>query len=539
MKFIPIRKINFGQNDATNYTDSFQKQFFNQVFLQDDKLNELKKPNKYFLVGDKGTGKTAYSVFMQNNPADEYTSVVKTIDATDYERFIKLKNMNHLSLSDYTDVWKLIILLIVAEQVRKDSNISTAMTRFTRMSTISRFIDEFYRTAFTPEIPVAIKVVEEIQLSTAAMLKLFEQSAGGNSTSKRILEIQTTDFQSNIQYLIKQFIDALFEIKYKKDFVVFIDGIDIRPNAISYKEYLECVRGLCNAVWHLNSEIFQVSKATRKIRTVLLIRPDILDEIGLQNLNSKIIDNSVTLNWITHYDSYSESSLFRMADRLLRKQQENSDELQLGESWNHYFPYTIINNTTGEQTDSAFIDFLRFSFHRPRDIIMLLTIIQKYCPATAKNTSEFPPVNMQNSKVQRDYSKYLVGEIKDSLFFYQDYKDFETFKNFFRHLKPYVNINKREFSYDNFIIAFDAFVNYCTNHDINICSPIYEGAEKFLQTLFELNIISYLEDSNDADLLPRQFWHFRLRSDVDVRPCVRYDCNYRFHKGLATAFNIT
>lgn len=43
-------------------TESFEK-----IFLVDDIVEEICKPDKYFLIGEKGSGKTAYSVYMSKS----------------------------------------------------------------------------------------------------------------------------------------------------------------------------------------------------------------------------------------------------------------------------------------------------------------------------------------------------------------------------------------------------------------------------------------------------------------------------------------
>ena len=51
-------------NDAHNYKNRAQKEFFNRVFLRTSALDEILGPSVYFLMGEKGSGKTAYAVYM-------------------------------------------------------------------------------------------------------------------------------------------------------------------------------------------------------------------------------------------------------------------------------------------------------------------------------------------------------------------------------------------------------------------------------------------------------------------------------------------
>ena len=61
-------QIDFGYGDAANYKNNRKyKEFFSKVFVKDEKLERLMREDTYYLIGDKGTGKTAYSVFLENN----------------------------------------------------------------------------------------------------------------------------------------------------------------------------------------------------------------------------------------------------------------------------------------------------------------------------------------------------------------------------------------------------------------------------------------------------------------------------------------
>jgi len=63
----PIKSLDFGFADAQNYKKRENKEQFNKVFIKNDYLESLCDSNVSFLIGEKGTGKTAYAVFMANS----------------------------------------------------------------------------------------------------------------------------------------------------------------------------------------------------------------------------------------------------------------------------------------------------------------------------------------------------------------------------------------------------------------------------------------------------------------------------------------
>jgi polynucleotide 5'-kinase involved in rRNA processing len=64
---LPVPKIDFGPIDAVNYRQKDNKNLLGKILYKEYFLDEIVKPSKYFLIGEKGTGKTSYSVFLENN----------------------------------------------------------------------------------------------------------------------------------------------------------------------------------------------------------------------------------------------------------------------------------------------------------------------------------------------------------------------------------------------------------------------------------------------------------------------------------------
>ena len=60
---LPIEKLNFGFNDGGDYRRRENKELLNQFFIRTDALDKLVQGSYFFLMGEKGTGKTAYAVY--------------------------------------------------------------------------------------------------------------------------------------------------------------------------------------------------------------------------------------------------------------------------------------------------------------------------------------------------------------------------------------------------------------------------------------------------------------------------------------------
>jgi len=520
----PIRELNFGYNDAENYRRREEKELFNTLFVKTSHLDHLCDTNRYFLVGDKGTGKTAYAVYLVNNFYSNTFGYLSYIRETDYQKFVTLKQGKHLVQYDYTDIWSVIILLLLSQRIKEKEKRSHILGNVTKFRNINRAVDEYYSKAFSPEIQYALSFVERSKIAAELLFKY----GGADAERSKELSFSEVRFQTNLLYIKQRFGDALKSIKLEANHLLFIDGIDIRRASIVYDDYLECIKGLANAVWALNNDFFANIRDSRgRLRVVLLIRPDIFNSLGLQNQNNKIRDNAVLLNWQTTYPVYRQSPIFLVADRLLSSQQ--TTPLTLGQAWAHYFPYKIIESS-GREHDS-FISFLRFSLYRPRDIITMLKLLQQLLIQENRNPQEvFRKGDFDNLEFRREYGDYLAGEIKDSLSFYHTAEEYDLFLKFFEYLE-----GKWEFNYEEYIQAYGDFIRFLESNKFKK-PTFFESADTFLQYLYELNVLCYIEETVDAEPLFR--WCFRERSNANISPKLKTHVRYRIHYGLRKAFNL-
>lgn len=442
-----IKDLTFGFNDAENYKKPENKKLFEKFFYKTDEFQKIFNGSTYFILGEKGTGKTAYATYVVNNSINRTNGFLNYIRETDYQKFIKLKNDNHLQLSEYTNVWKILIYLLISERIKQNETSDTFFKITDKFKALKDAIDEYYLNAFSPEIIHALNFVEKSKFSAQVISKYFK------ALGEKIKEGSFTHskFQTNLLYIQNHFEQALSSISLETNYILFIDGIDIRPDNIPYTEYLDCIKGLANATWSLNNDFFPNLLSKGKLKVMLLLRPDIFANLGLQNINNKIKDNSILLDWRTNYPEYRDSKLFHLSDRLLSSQQEEKTEF--GQCWDSYFPYSPY---VAGKHESSFIQFLRFSLYRPRDIITMLDLLTEiHARSNNNNKYAFSESDFQSSEFQERYSNYLMGEIKDYLSFYYSDSDYELFRKFFEYLK-----GKKSFNYEQYIKAFEKLETY-------------------------------------------------------------------------------
>lgn len=517
----PVRELNFGFPDAENYKKKKNKSFLNNVII-DDELEKIMDEDVYFLIGEKGTGKTAYSVFLSNNDYKNTISEIKYVRETDYSKFINMKENYHLTLSEYETIWKVILLMLICDSFDNCIDKSNPIKNYINYQKIKNVINEYNKNRFGCEVASTIEFIRNIEDAISLIAEQFGISFKENYQEKS----SETKFNSYLIDLLTKFEDAIKGVRLNKSFILFIDGIDIKPVETSKDAYIECLKGLAHAVWSLNNDFFPRLKGNQSnyIKIVLLTRPDIFNKFGLQNMNGKIRGNSVVLNWNTKYSEYASSSLYKYVNNLLAYSNSKEDGTDY---FNHYFNYKIWNHSAKRYSDSPFIDILRNSFYRPRDIVEFLTILQLN---TCKDNSEAIQFSQNIFKNSRDdFSNYLMGEIKDYLTFYYTEEEYENFLYFFNFTN-----GKNRFDYEEYEIFFQNYCKFMTENEFKLPSFV-RTKDELLQLLYELNIICYIDKSDDED-----YFHycFRERSYFNLSPKVKTNSNYKIHQGLEKALNI-
>ena len=221
-----FQELDFGYGDAANYRNSKKyREFFSQIFVKDGKLDRLMREDTYFLIGDKGTGKTAYAVFLENQEYKNTQSKIINLSSTDYRIFMNLRKLGFLQLSDYTRVWKIILLMIMSKTISKKDIAAFGPKRSAQFEDLTNSIDSYYNNAFIPEITTSFRYLFDEACSGEMGISynaLNLQSDLKSSTTQRIENEKTIlKFQNNLLDMERKFCNAFARLKINKNKFLF------------------------------------------------------------------------------------------------------------------------------------------------------------------------------------------------------------------------------------------------------------------------------------------------------------------------------
>ncbi|WP_421333938.1 P-loop ATPase, Sll1717 family [Aeromonas veronii] len=507
-------------NDAVNYKSKDEKQFFSGIFLKTNELQRCLSPSTYYLMGEKGTGKTAYAVFLENNNIGDNLCQLTTMTETQYKRFIALKREGKIAFSDYANIWRSILLLITSQMIiHRSKNIFTTVTR--KFSHIEKAIEKWNKDALNPEIESAFELLNSTDISANITAKDFGDAGVKSQTQTAEKTVKIKHHLLETERLLK---DAIKSLKLSKNHILFIDGIDYRPEGVSYTEYIECIKGLSEAAWQLNSEFFNSIKDSKgRLKIMLLIRPDVFHKLNLYNSNSRLQDNCVFLNWSTTEKDFEKSKLFEASGKFFSNQQRFP--VHPHEAWIHYHNGSV-------EGSSAFRKLLKSSFQKPRDILTYIKIIRRHYLETGKGESAFIGKNaLSDPSVNREYADYLLGEVRNYASFYMKLSDFGIYIKFFQYLDGKANFTAKEFS-----LAFDKFKAWASGETV-YAKEFLHDPETLLQFFYDVNIIGYKEKliSNGDSFY---HWAYKERTLNNISPKIKDAAQLILNPGIAKALDI-
>ncbi|MGH6689506.1 MAG: hypothetical protein ACREF4_02350, partial [Gammaproteobacteria bacterium] len=118
--FKSISVLNFGPNDAQDYNSGTDPGLLERLFLMDDNLQSLcRNRSIYFLIGEKGAGKTAYATYVSKFGAHGAHGLDLFMSPQDYLNVAKAAKSLGVDAQDLHLIWEAILLLFLTSGCAK------------------------------------------------------------------------------------------------------------------------------------------------------------------------------------------------------------------------------------------------------------------------------------------------------------------------------------------------------------------------------------------------------------------------------------
>lgn len=408
-----IGQIYFGKSDAknevlTNSPDELER--FTAAFVEPPALSvkKFQDREKYFIVGPKGTGKTALLRYVSaklDKSEDGYSSFIlfkSEIDEDLKKEFAKAarvqvaqENSDDFTGEDFEQVWRWFIYRKIAASL-VDSHVESFQKNANLNSFVAIVNSEDFGSQESSGIFKLIPKIRrgKIEISKNPMLGLeFDWDDSGKAK---------VDFG----YLVRQ-ADAAFEklLPSTSRLNIFFDELEL--NYGTSKQHARdswLVRDLIVTVERINA----VCKRNGfPICLYAAIRSEVLnsvDSLG-KEINKPLFDFGSIIKWNSPNVGDNEQPLLEIVVKRINNARATDGlaELASSEIWEAYFPDLIL----GKYPAQEFI--LHNSWYRPRDIVRLLSTAQEQYP----REDSFKRQTIEN--VRRQFSQDSWVEMTEEL----------------------------------------------------------------------------------------------------------------------------
>lgn len=378
MSQIPLRfsDIDWGEDEAKNDYS------LERYFVEFPGFNNVLKGRKRFIVGRKGTGKTAIlqKIRLQSNTDPTIFSVDVSLRDFPLNDFRSLGDRSLQDKSKYVAAWKFILLTELAGMILKDESIE--QTPYTDA------LQDF----MTRNFPNGISVTNTIERLRQNENKI---SLDVSILSGNIKDSKSEEEVAQIHYnrAVKTLEDILQGIESTSTYYELIDELDEGYNSDNSN-----LNSVILALLRASDEVYHSFKSSCiNFIPITALRSDIFDNLEDNDLN-KLDDYVLRLNWTTDEDS--AWSLKQIAERRIAATLEKDTSPKKGcDYWSQ-----VADNASTEKGLWQYLCILTFS--RPRDIIKIL----KYC------SEEVTSQKLTLTDVQRAEERY-------SDWFYREFRD--------------------------------------------------------------------------------------------------------------------
>ncbi|MBB4803078.1 hypothetical protein HNP37_003153 [Flavobacterium nitrogenifigens] len=436
-----------------------------KYFYYSSEVDNIIKNNKCYVIGRKGSGKSAICEYLIKRKEHNIFSTKLSFKNFPFNELYHLDNQKYTAPNQYITLWKYLIYSNICKLMVSNENID---------STVRAELEKIY-----PKSSIK-SLARTISNWTSAE---FGATVLGNGGSLKVSKEQKANF---IPWIEKVNIleDIIFEHCDQSEYYVVFDELDEDYRVISDDEtsdqYIFLVTSLFKAVQDIKS-IF--NESDKKIKPVVFLRDDIYSLVKDSDKN-KWRDYKIEVEW-------NEKKLKDLlAFRITKDFDYFSAPLPFSKAWEKIFFREQIGFGNKQEKKIDSFDFIARSTHlRPRDFI-------QYIQACAEETysKNYPYIKEANIKfVDRAFSNYLRDEIIDEVF--------PVLPEIVQYFQIFANIRKWNFSLSEFTKEYDKYLNAGTISEKNI--------DYVLDTLYNFSIIGN-QHKHKKELLYFKYMHTNM-----------------------------
>lgn len=452
-----------------------------KYFYHLEEVSQISNGNKSFVIGRKGTGKTAISEYLFNQKTfDCYT------DKLDFQYFkfnelYSKKDFNFPLLhNQYITIWKLLIYSSILKMMSLNEKLDSKLLKLLR---------EMFPIDTTDSLTDLLgKINDDFEVTLFETIKLKKETKILNK--REYSWIEKSDIYENI---ISQYVDS-------SKYIIIMDALDDDYNdPYNYNQseierksnYFRLVTSLFKAIQYIKGKF---STPNFSIIPVVFLRDDIYRQLQ-DDERHKWRDLTVNLIW----NKYKIQNM--LAYRISKSMNISAEELSFDDAWSKLFPNKYIETQRGAQRD--IFDYIADrTFLRPRDFVNFIKICCEFTISNGHKQINSTDIGNAKNSLSKEINGEIQAEMKGTMFDIREIMDIIQ------------RIGKSIFTANEFIERYNKLIqNKKLKQNI-------EG-EKVLEYLYQFNIIGNIKDRTEIFYLFNQQYRLNLEQNLVLHKAFR------------------
>lgn len=358
-----------------------------RYFFHTDVVGQIESGAYSYIIGRKGTGKTAISEHLHRQKDPKKFCQKLTFKSFPFQNLYELPDSKFNPPNQYITLWKYVIYTTVAKLFIGNENINPA-------------VREMLAKIYSHDSPQSLAQNISQWTSVNFEFKVLGTGLGAGIVRQELRDKATWhDRVEVLQQLLLQHIDD-------SSYLIVFDELDEDYRAVAdeaaTRQYAELLTGLFKAVQDIRS-IF--SDPTKRLLPVVFLRDDIYNTIQDPD-KTKWADLSFELDW----NEVAIKSLLEF--RLSRANEPTGAAKPFNEAWHLAVEHgKVFFGHNGRNSKHGFDYITRSTLLRPRDYIRFLSLSAK--EALLDNRNLISPKILL--KVDKAFSNYLRSELEDEI----------------------------------------------------------------------------------------------------------------------------
>ena len=395
-----------------------------RYFFDTTDINRIENGSRCYVIGRKGTGKTALSEHLYQVADAGRFSEKLNFKNFPFNDLYALENKSYKNPNQYITLWKYIIYSSIAKMMITNENIDEDARR-----QLKHVYSE----------DVERSLARNISKWTSKTFGISILGYGGNTSVAQASSKNDTSWIDRVTILEKFIEKNIDNAKY----LIIFDELDEDYKDITvaerHEQYTSLLAGLIKAVQDVKS-VFRPDQY--QILPVIFLRDDIYDLIQDAD-KTKWKDLSIELDW-------NKTQIQKLlAFRLSRAIDPNGPILTFNETWNKMFALEDVSYGSRQKKKISSFEFITRSTQlRPRDYIRYMQACAEDAIAQRKQQVHSQTI----VHVDKAFSNYLRSEMEDEIH--------GILPDISHILDTIAHIRKQDFSQNEFASAYNEEVEH-------------------------------------------------------------------------------